>query len=191
MHSETGVMDAEQIRTDSPAKRFIAWAQCAPTGRVKHNSADPGPTINACSPRSFLIIPYALAIVAVWLIRAAIAAIQGRMESAADKLRLMSSARTPSDTTVRTGALLRQAREHAGITQRELAKRLGCTQPAISQAEAGGASLSVATLRRFADALGCDLQLAIVSREVTLKHGVSATFRRPQLKAQEKQWSGS
>jgi transcriptional regulator with XRE-family HTH domain len=87
--------------------------------------------------------------------------------------------------------LLRQAREQAGISQRELAERLGCTQPAISQAEAGGASLSVATLQRFADALGCDLQLAIVSREVTLKHGASAAFRRAQLKAQEKQWSGS
>lgn len=87
--------------------------------------------------------------------------------------------------------LLRQAREQAGITQRELAERLGCSQPAISQAEAGGASLSIATLQRFADALGCDLQLAIVSREVALKHTVAAAFRRPQLKAQEKRWSGS
>lgn len=100
------------------------------------------------------------------------------MSRPADKLELMSSACTPSDTTVKTGVLLRQAREQAGITQRELAERLGCTQPAISQAETGGASLSVATLQRFADALGCDLQLAIVSREAALQHRVPASFHR-------------
>jgi transcriptional regulator with XRE-family HTH domain len=74
--------------------------------------------------------------------------------------------------------LLRQAREQAGITQRELAELLGCTQPAISQAEAGGASLSVATLQRFADALGCELELAIVPREVALNQGVPARLSR-------------
>jgi transcriptional regulator with XRE-family HTH domain len=73
--------------------------------------------------------------------------------------------------------ILRQARERAGITQRELAERLGCTQPAISQAETGGASLSVATLQRFADALGCELQLAIVDRHEALSRGVPAALR--------------
>jgi transcriptional regulator with XRE-family HTH domain len=68
--------------------------------------------------------------------------------------------------------LLREARERAGITQRELARRLGCTQPAVSQAEAGHASLSIATLQRFADALGCDIELAIVNRDVALRQGV-------------------
>ena len=68
--------------------------------------------------------------------------------------------------------LLRQARERAGLTQRELARRLGCTQPAISQAEAGHANLSVVTLQRFADALGCDIELAIVDKDVALRQGV-------------------
>ncbi len=90
----------------------------------------------------------------------------------------MSSACAPTDATRETGALLRQAREQAGITQRELAERLGCTQPAISQAEAGGASLSVATLQRFADALGCDLELAIVSRDVAFDGGMPTAPRR-------------
>jgi HTH-type transcriptional regulator / antitoxin HipB len=76
--------------------------------------------------------------------------------------------------------LLRQARERAGITQRELAERLGCTQPAISQTEAGGASLSVSTLQRFADALGCEVQLAIVSRDQALNRGVPGMLRRRQ-----------
>jgi len=92
----------------------------------------------------------------------------------------MSSACHPTDATIPTGRLLRQAREQAGITQRELAERLGCTQPAISQAEAGGASLSIATLQRFADALGCDLQLAIVNRDVALNQGVPVALRRRQ-----------
>jgi transcriptional regulator with XRE-family HTH domain len=52
--------------------------------------------------------------------------------------------------------------------------------PAISQAEAGGASLSVATLQRFADALGCDLQLAIVSRDAAFNQGVPGALRRRQ-----------
>jgi transcriptional regulator with XRE-family HTH domain len=75
---------------------------------------------------------------------------------------------------------LRQARERAGLSQRELAERLGCTQPAISQAEAGGASLSVATLQRFAAALECDLEVAIVSRNTALTGGVPAALRRRQ-----------
>ena len=58
------------------------------------------------------------------------------------------------------------------------AERLGCTQPAISQAEAGGASLSISTIQRFAAALGCDLQLAIVSRDVALSQGVPGTLHR-------------
>jgi transcriptional regulator with XRE-family HTH domain len=94
-----------------------------------------------------------------------------------DQLWLMSSACVPTEATIQTGMLLRQARERAGISQRELAERLGCTQPAVSQAEAGGASLSIATLRRFADALGCDIELAIVSRDVALSQGVPAVLR--------------
>jgi transcriptional regulator with XRE-family HTH domain len=73
--------------------------------------------------------------------------------------------------------LLRQARQQAGITQRELAERLGCTQPAVSQAEAGGASLSIATLQRFAGALGCEIELTIVSRDIALGQGVPAILR--------------
>jgi transcriptional regulator with XRE-family HTH domain len=89
----------------------------------------------------------------------------------------MSSACDPAPGTARAGEILRQAREHAGLSQRQLAERLGCTQPAVSQAEAGGAALSIATLRRFADALGCDLQLQIVSRDTALSRGVPAVLK--------------
>jgi transcriptional regulator with XRE-family HTH domain len=90
----------------------------------------------------------------------------------------MTSASVLTDTTIRTGMLLRQAREQAGISRRELASRLGCTQPSISRAEAGGASPSVSPLQSFADALGCDVELAIVSRDVALNRGLHATSYR-------------
>jgi len=90
----------------------------------------------------------------------------------------MSSPCTPTDSTRKTGLLLRQAREQAGITQRELAERLGCTQAAVSQFEAGGASLHIGTMERIADALGCELQIGIVSRDVALNEGVPVKLRR-------------
>ena len=52
---------------------------------------------------------------------------------------------------------VREAREHIGVTQAELASRIGSTQPAIARLEAGGSSPSFATLRRIAAALGLEL----------------------------------
>src|SRR5258706_10953610 len=89
----------------------------------------------------------------------------------ADKLRLMSSACTPTTATMKTGLLLRQAREQAGLSQRELAGRLGCTQPAVSQAEAGGGQLSVGSLPRCGGCLGCERSLARVRRSQALTQG--------------------
>jgi transcriptional regulator with XRE-family HTH domain len=51
------------------------------------------------------------------------------------------------------------------LSQRELADRLGCTQPSISYAEGGTVSLGLATLQRIANALGCDLTVQLVSRD--------------------------
>jgi len=52
---------------------------------------------------------------------------------------------------------VRRARERLGMTQAELASRLGSTQPAVARLEAGGVTPSLATLRRIADALGLEL----------------------------------
>jgi ribosome-binding protein aMBF1 (putative translation factor) len=52
---------------------------------------------------------------------------------------------------------VRQARERLGVTQAELAARIGSTQPAIARLEAGGVSPSLVTLRRIAAALGLEL----------------------------------
>ncbi len=59
---------------------------------------------------------------------------------------------------------VRQARERLGVTQAELASRIGSTQPAIARLEAGGVSPSLVTLRRIAAALGMELVVELRAR---------------------------
>ena len=59
---------------------------------------------------------------------------------------------------------VRQARERVGLTQAELASRIGSTQPAVARLEAGGTTPSFATLRRIATALGFDLVVELRPR---------------------------
>ncbi len=55
------------------------------------------------------------------------------------------------------GERVRGAREKLGITQAQLAARIGSTQPAVARLEAGGVSPSLDTLRKIAHALGFEL----------------------------------
>jgi HTH-type transcriptional regulator/antitoxin HipB len=52
---------------------------------------------------------------------------------------------------------IRHARERHGITQAELAARIGSSRPALARLEAGGMTPSFDTLRRIAEALGLEL----------------------------------
>jgi len=52
------------------------------------------------------------------------------------------------------GARIQQAREELGITQQELAARLGCTQAALSNYELCKRRLYLANLEQIASALG-------------------------------------
>ncbi len=54
------------------------------------------------------------------------------------------------------------ARQAAGLSQAELAARLGSTQPAIARLEAGRVSPRLTTLRRIARVTGCRLAVAFV-----------------------------
>jgi transcriptional regulator with XRE-family HTH domain len=60
---------------------------------------------------------------------------------------------------------LRCARQHAGLTQAEVAKRMGTMTPAVARLEGGGGknrhSPSLATLRKYADAVGCRLEIKL------------------------------
>jgi len=63
---------------------------------------------------------------------------------------------------------LLKARDEAGLTQEDVAKRMGTSRPAVARIEAGGGSKrhspSIATLRKYADAVGCKLQIKLVRK---------------------------
>lgn len=60
-------------------------------------------------------------------------------------------------------ALIRDARRAAGLSQAELAERLGVKQPVIARLERRGANPTVRTLRRVMDATGSDLTLGFAA----------------------------
>jgi HTH-type transcriptional regulator / antitoxin HipB len=59
------------------------------------------------------------------------------------------------------GALLRQAREEAGITQEELADRIHTQKTNISRLERHAEDVKLSTLRRVAEALGKRVELKL------------------------------
>ncbi len=63
---------------------------------------------------------------------------------------------------------LLKARDEAGLTQEEVARRMGTSRPAVARIEAGGGSKghspSIATLRKYAEAVGCKLEVKLVRR---------------------------
>jgi len=60
---------------------------------------------------------------------------------------------------------LLRARRRAGLTQAEVAARMGTKTPAVARLEAGGGSKShspsIATLRKYAQAVGCRLEIRL------------------------------
>ena len=63
------------------------------------------------------------------------------------------------DTPV--GYLLRSAREEAEVTQREMGRKLGCSQQAVAQAERWVSNPTIRFVRDWAQALGRDLDISI------------------------------
>jgi transcriptional regulator with XRE-family HTH domain len=61
-----------------------------------------------------------------------------------------------------------KARAASGITQAEVAERIGTTQSAVARLESGGGkhSPSLATLQKYAHALGCRLELRLVNEAI-------------------------
>jgi transcriptional regulator with XRE-family HTH domain len=64
---------------------------------------------------------------------------------------------------------LLKARRQAGLTQAEVAVRMGTKTPAVARLEAGDGSQrhspSVATLRKYAQAVGCRLDIRLRPRD--------------------------
>jgi HTH-type transcriptional regulator/antitoxin HipB len=59
------------------------------------------------------------------------------------------------------GVILRQAREAAGLTQEEVARRLRTKKSAISRIENHADDVRLSTLRRYANAVGANLQIKL------------------------------
>lgn len=60
---------------------------------------------------------------------------------------------------------LLQARAAAGLTQAEVAERMHTKAPAVARLEAGGKhSPSILTLQKYADAVGCQLEIRLIPR---------------------------
>lgn len=62
---------------------------------------------------------------------------------------------------------LRWARQDAGLTQAELAKRAGLSQPAVARLESPDHNPTLDTLERVAQALGVRLRISLEPREAT------------------------
>ena len=62
-------------------------------------------------------------------------------------------------TSVPVWALIREARRRAGLTQSQLAARVGTSQPAIARYERGRSLPDLTTLQRVAE--GCGLELRV------------------------------
>jgi ribosome-binding protein aMBF1 (putative translation factor) len=69
------------------------------------------------------------------------------------------------DIAVRLAMAISVAREKAGLTQKELAEKIGSTQPAIARFEAGDeTNPELQTIRRLADALAPHFKFTIESK---------------------------
>jgi transcriptional regulator with XRE-family HTH domain len=62
-------------------------------------------------------------------------------------------------------SLIRDTRIAQGLTQAQLARRLGITQPSIARMESAGDAVTVATLRRALNAMGRGLVLHAVEQQ--------------------------
>lgn len=63
-----------------------------------------------------------------------------------------------------------RARAKAGLTQDAVAEKMGTTKSAVSRLEAAGRHApSIATLKKYAEAVGCDLQVKLVPQKYVAK----------------------
>jgi transcriptional regulator with XRE-family HTH domain len=66
---------------------------------------------------------------------------------------------------------LLKARCRAGLTQSAVAERMGTRTPAVARLESGGGSKkhspSITTLRKYAEAVGCSLEIKLIPRRAS------------------------
>ena len=79
----------------------------------------------------------------------------------AQEVELHDRRRAELSAQLRTGIALRYAREGAGLTQTELAAKIGIAQSALSRIEAGRTNITLGMLRRIAAALAIEIALEV------------------------------
>ena len=58
-----------------------------------------------------------------------------------------------------------RARQHSGLTQDAIARKIGTTKSAVSWLESGGKHIpSITTLRKYPEAVGCELEIKLVPK---------------------------
>jgi len=65
------------------------------------------------------------------------------------------------DAEVRLAVALAEAREHAGLTQAQLARKLRTRQSNISRIEQGSQNITLRTLEKIAHALRCKIDIRL------------------------------
>lgn len=63
------------------------------------------------------------------------------------------------------GVMLRMAREDAGLTQKEVADRLGTQKSAISRIENHGEDIRLSTLEKYAEAFDKTLRVQLMDKQ--------------------------
>lgn len=76
-----------------------------------------------------------------------------------------------------------RARSEQGLTQSEVAARIGTTQSAVARMESGRGrhSPSLATLSRYAEALGCKLEVRLVRQGAVKRNLAGQPARTPKV----------
>jgi len=84
---------------------------------------------------------------------------------------------------VRGNHLIREARKRAGLTQTELAERVGTTQSAIARLERGVGHPTMQRISELVDACGLELQVRLVPSD---DHDWSMVARNAMLDTEER-----
>ncbi|HYR12265.1 MAG TPA: helix-turn-helix transcriptional regulator [Longimicrobium sp.] len=85
------------------------------------------------------------------------------------------------------GAMLLAARQQAGLTQAEVARRLGTHKSAISRMENHAEDIRLSTLQRYAEAVGCFLSLELrPESEATIPTAVRKAAAEPEARPTRK-----
>lgn len=75
------------------------------------------------------------------------------------------------------GVRLQVAREQAGMTQQQVAERMGTKKSAISRLENNAGDVRLSTLQRYAEAVGCRIVVEVAALE---EAAGAAPLRKPR-----------